>query len=142
MIWHRSFDQRLLAWNQLRHACRHHHVETALKEINQWWFSVPWVPYYLHWDDVSDWPDPWQLINDNIYCDVARGLGIMYTIAMLDRSDITDLRFINTENHNLVLVHKEKYILNWDSNTILNKNFTSIKVHRSIDQAVILQKIQ
>lgn len=126
----------------MRHACKHQPLEQALLEINQWWFLVPWVPYYLHWDDLPDWPDPWQLINDNIYCDVARGLGIMYTIAMLDRPDITDLCFVNTENHNLVLVHKEKYILNWDSNTILNKNFKSIKVHRSIDQAVILQKIQ
>lgn len=142
MIWPKTFEQRLLAWSELRQECQALPVEQTLMHINSWWYQSPWVPYYLHWDDIRDWPDPWQLINENIFCDVARALGIMYTITMLDRSDITDACLVATENHNLVLVEQEKYILNWDSSTVVNNNFKSAKVLRSITQAALKNKLQ
>jgi hypothetical protein len=67
------------------------------------------------------WPDPWQLLSDNHYCDIARGLGILYTITLLDRADLADTTLVLTETgDNLVLVNKSKYILNWDQDTIVN----------------------
>lgn len=87
---------------------------------------VPWRPYHLHWDDFATWPDPWELLSDNIYCDVARGLGIMYTISLLDRADFADAELVLTdEGHNLVQVCQTKYILNWDQDTVVNINLTS-----------------
>ena len=123
MIWPESFSARLTSWNQLRQQVQHLPAESALTDINNWWFDAPWRPYYLHWDDQKTWPDPWQLLSDNIYCDVARGLGILYTITLLNRADMAPLDLILTESgHNLVLATKEKYILNWEVNNIVNTN--------------------
>ena len=123
MIWSTTFADRLNNWNQLRSRCLELPLESALGEINVWWFSSPWRPYYLHWDDQSNWPDPWQLLSDDVYCDLARGLGILYTISMLDRADMADAELILTkEGDNLVQVAKEKYILNWNKESIVNKN--------------------
>jgi hypothetical protein len=120
-MWPTDFSSRLDSWNLLRQQTKDLPLEFALKTINQWWFGVPWRPYYLHWDDQSAWPDPWQLLSDNIYCEVARGLGILYTITLLDRADITSVDLILTNNDvNLVLVEKEKYILNWSPDTVVN----------------------
>jgi hypothetical protein len=67
------------------------------------------------------WPNPWQLLSDNVYCEVARGLGILYTITLLDRADMAPARLVLTDaGRNLVLVAKEKYILNWDAGNIVN----------------------
>ena len=86
-----------------------------------WWFNSPWTSYHLHWDDLTEWPDPWQLLDDNIFCEVARGLGIVYTISMLSRSDITSADLILTEEgNNLVLINSGKYILNWEAAEIVN----------------------
>ena len=142
MIWPKSFEQRLLAWNQLREFSAQLPADQALFAINQWWQNSPWCAYYLHWDDLRDWPTPWQLLNDNIYCDVARGLGIMYTIIMLDRDDLQDAQLIETQTHNLVLVQGEKYILNWDSSSILNTNFKSVATRKCVTQQSIRQKLQ
>ena len=121
MTWPTTFDARLLGWNQLREQAQSLPLETALKTINIWWFGAPWRPYYLHWDDQPAWPDPWQLLSDNIYCDVARGLGILYTITLLDRADMAPADLILTgDGSNLVQVSKEKYILNWNAATIVN----------------------
>lgn len=120
-MWCSTFEQRLAAWNSLRDRVRDLPAPDALDEINAWWQRTPWRAYHLHWDDRSDWPDPWQLLSDNIYCDVARGLGILYTITFLDHKDLLSAELILTEDtRNLVLVNKEKYTLNWDKTIIVN----------------------
>ena len=134
MTWLPTFESRLDAWNHLRIQAKAAHAEQSLFLINQWWFRTPWRPYHLHWDDQETWPDPWQLLSDNIYCDVARGLGIMYTISLLDRADLHDAELILTpEAHNLVQVCKTKYILNWLSDSIVNINLAPI-VTRKLTQ--------
>jgi len=133
-MWPREFERRLEAWNNLRSQVQNIPIESALAQINTWWFDSPWVPYYLHWDDQPRWPDPWQLLSENIYCDVARGLGILYTITLLDRADLTSATLVLTESgDNLVLVAKEKYILNWDGNTIVN-TIQAVKIKRQLTQ--------
>ena len=120
-MWPQTFDARLASWTFQREQCQKLPVESALARINDWWFRAPWQPYYLHWDDQLSWPDPWQLLSDNVYCEVARGLGILYTITLLDRADMAPARLVLTDaGHNLVLVAKEKYILNWNAATIVN----------------------
>jgi hypothetical protein len=122
-MWPTTFDARLASWTFLREQCQNLPVESALARINDWWFRAPWQPYYLHWDETRSWPDPWQLLSDNVYCEVARGLGILYTITLLDRADIAPTQLVLTnDGRNLVLVAKEKYILNWEPDTILNTN--------------------
>jgi len=123
LIWPASFAARLESWNLLRDQCANLPVQSALEHVNLWWFRAPWSAYYLHWDDSDTWPDPWQLLSDNIYCELARGLGILYTITLLDRADLAPAELILTEfGANLVQATKEKYILNWSSDTVVNTN--------------------
>ena len=138
MIWPATFAARLQSWNLLRDRCQNLPLESALDETNRWWFNAPWRPYYLHWDDQLTWPDPWQLLSDDVYCDLARGLGIVYTISMLDRADMAPATLILTEDDsNLVQVAKEKYILNWRPDSIVN-TFTKVKIKRQYQQDQII----
>ena len=136
-MWPRTFGDRLASWNLLRDQCQNLPAESALGQINSWWFQAPWRPYYLHWDDQVTWPDPWQLLSDDIYCEVARGLGILYTITLLDRADLASVSLILTESgHNLVLVNKSKYILNWDPDTVVNNNL-ELQIRKQYQQKQI-----
>lgn len=133
-MWPKTFDARLASWTQLRDHTQLLPLDFALAAINAWWFTAPWQPYYLHWDDQPRWPDPWQLLSDNVYCDLARGLGIVYTISMLDRTDTAPATLVLTEDgDNLVLVAKEKYILNWTADNIVN-TFQEVKIKRQYQQ--------
>jgi hypothetical protein len=141
-MWPRDFSKRLESWAQLRQQCQTLALEPALIKINNWWFQTPWTAYHLHWDDQADWPDPWQLLSDDQYCPVARGLGIMYTIAMLDREDMQDSRMIEYQSDNLVLVSQEKYILNWDPDQVVNISLGKSKPRRQVSQEQVKQKIR
>jgi len=137
-----TFEEQLQQWNRLREISSTLPLEECLLNINQWWFQTTWSPYHLHWDDLQDWPDPWQLLSDNVYCDVARGLGIMYTIIMLDRADLQDARLVEEDQRNLVLINQRKYILNYNHDDILNTYLESGKIRRELTQQQLKQKIK
>jgi len=140
-MWPRTFAEWLESWAQLRTQATNADAETALGAINSWWFQTPWRAYHLHWDDRASWPDPWQLLSDDLYCPLARGLGILYTITMLDRTDLQDAVLVDTGSDNLVLVDKKKYILNWDQEQVLNINLGPFRVQHSVAQEQIKQQI-
>ena len=137
-MWPAQFETRLQGWNDLRSICLGLGVDNCLQRINIFWMSSPWQPYYLHWDDQKTWPDPWQLLSDNVYCDLARSLGIVYTILLLERTDIGSVEIAETDRGNLVQVSGGKYILNWHPDEILNNPSTEIKITRKLDSSKLV----
>ena len=141
-MWPRSFDARLAAWHELRNQTLTLPLDQALATINNWWFGPTWIPYHLHWDERADWPDPWQLLSDNLFCPLARGLGIVYTIALINRNDIFDAELTEVGGDNLVLVNQSKYILNWEPDTIVNINLGRQNPRRCVSLEQIKQQIK
>lgn len=139
-MWCSTFAQRLESWQQLRHTVQFLSAPSAADAVNQWWFRAPWSAYHLHWDDQADWPDPWQLLSDNMYCPVARGLGILYTIAMIDHPELQNAVLIDNGTDNLVLIDNEKYILNWDQSRVLNIDPGPYRVQHSLTQQQVQQQ--
>jgi hypothetical protein len=136
-MWATTFEARLRDWQLLRHRVTDAPKPECLEHINQWWFAAPWCGYYLHWDDRATWPDPWQLLEDNIFCSLARGLGMLYTISLLDRADIKHSELVQTENDNLVLIDSGKYVLNWDPDRIVNINPGITNTRHRVQQSSI-----
>lgn len=141
-MWPHTFPERLAAWAQLRNQAASLPQAQALHAINTWWFRTPWRPYHLHWDEIQSWPDPWQLLDDNVYCGLARALGIMYTITMLDRPDLQDAVLTESGSDNLVLVSQSKYILNWDADTVVNTSPDISMSRRQVSQDKIKQQLR
>jgi hypothetical protein len=89
------------------------------------WASAP-TRNYLTQDDQSNWPDPWTLISDNCYCDVAVALGIFYTLYLSNYPQKESLRLVgyrlrkNHKEYNLVVCEEEKYVLNYDWGHVVN----------------------
>jgi hypothetical protein len=136
-FWNLRVNDRLTAWKDFRHYVDGLELKIALEEINQLWSRAPFVNYYLSPDNPKTWPDPWTLLAENYYCDLAKSLGILYTISLLDRADLGSASLVLTRSgHNLVLVEKTKYILNWDSGTIVNTN-QDVAIHRLLTQQQI-----
>ena len=132
-MWPTQFEHRLAAWHALRQPLEDKTLPELLQNINVWWQQTPWCPYHLHWDDRKDWPDPWQLLSDNIYCDLARALGIMYTMVLTDCYDLSDSRIVETDQGNLVQINQGKYILNWGRDIVLNNNLEQQKIKNVIE---------
>lgn len=131
-MWSEYFEDRLVQWHQLRHSGAALSEHDKLLSINDWWWRAPQVNHHLHWSDRDTWPDPWNLLAQDRWCDLARALGIAYTVIMMDRGIGARLRLVETNLANLVLVDSGKYILNWCPGQILNIASDELVVKRQI----------
>lgn len=127
-MWNFKPDERLRHWRRFRNEIGQKDLETALKEVSNLWSYAPYVSHYLHPEDVSDWPDPWTLVHENYYCDVAKALGMLYTLYLCDHWKKTisslELRIYQStfDVYNIVWINGGKYILNLEYNTLVNKS--------------------
>lgn len=111
--------------------------------VDKWWQTAPLVNHYLHPHDIDNWPNPWELLSENNYCEVARALGMCYTLLLLGRNDIELVLAKNDSNEDvvLVLVDNAKYILNYWPDTVISNTLKDFKVTESLDINKIKQKI-
>jgi len=137
-----DFEDRLIQWNQLRENNNDNTLDQALYNINNWWQMLPIDSHYLHWEDTRNWPNPWDLLADGIFCGLAKSLGIVYTLQLINRADINDITLVQTnEGDNLVLVNQGLYILNWSPTEILNNDTLQIEITRTMDPSVVTQAL-
>jgi hypothetical protein len=100
--------------------------------VNDWWFRAPIINKSISWQDYPNWPNPWQLLQQDGWCDLARALGIVYTLLLIDTNSSDSISLVNTNLGNLVLAGHGKYILNWVPGDLLNIESTPITIQRQL----------
>ena len=123
-FWNLRTNDRLAQWMDIRHRLSDLSLSAAVGELNQFWSTAPFVTYYLPPDRPEEWPDPWELLAENYYCDIAKALGIIYTIYFTSHKIDMDLRiyydYKEKERYNLAYLADGKYILNYWPHEIVN----------------------
>ena len=138
-----EYESRLKAWYELRTTTKNLPLPVQCVEIDKFWQSVPTQTYYLHTDYIKDWPTPWELISDNVYCNYARALGMIYTLLLMGTKnlELVEAKDDNSNEVVLVLVDNAKYVLNYWPNTVVNNLITDFKITRTLDISPLYYKI-
>jgi hypothetical protein len=137
-MWQTEYHSRLGDWYSLRQTCELLSFEEQLHCVNNWWFRAPIVNRSIRWNESVYWPDPWELLTNSGYCDLARALGIMYTLMMLEKRHYKTVEIVESCQDNLVLVDSGKYILNWAPGEILNIHSKTLELSQRIDSAALV----
>jgi hypothetical protein len=125
-MWKLSPAERLDYWKRFRKEIDSMSFESALEHVARFWSRAPFTPFYLEYDRPETWPDPWTLIAENYYCDLAKALAIVYTLHLSDHKNC-DLEVRVYRQHgtlhqfNLVWINNGKYVLNLESSEVVNK---------------------
>jgi hypothetical protein len=124
-FWNLRVNDRLAEWKDFRHELSDLPLADALEELNQLWSTAPFVTYYLDPSEPHSWPDPWTLLAENYYCDVAKSLGIVYTIYFTSHKSVdleirTYYDYKDKNRYNIVWIDQGKYILNYWPYEIVN----------------------
>ena len=123
-MWNLLPHERLRSWQEFRNRISELPIANALNEIEHLWSYAPYVNHYLHYDLVEEFPGPWELIYDNHYCNLAKALGIMYTLYLSKHDVEIEIRVyidpVSMEQYNLVYVDKGKYVLNLVHDEVVN----------------------
>ena len=142
-VFQLNYETRLSSWYDLRVRLEDSSVETRCVEVDKFWQQAPLVNHHLHILDYENWPDPWQLLVENTYCEVARAVGICYTLLLLgvENIEIAEATDKMGDDVVIVLVDNAKYILNYWPDTVLSNTLEDFKVKRTVSLDNIKRKI-
>ena len=137
-IFQSSYEARLQDWFQLRQSVNNLLTQEKCIAIDNWWQHAPLVNHYLHPHGIDNWPNPWELLSENTYCEVARALGIVYTIYFTGHKNLNpEIRvYYDTttkERSNVAWLAGGKYILNFHKQQLVNTD----SVQNSIFQKLV-----
>jgi hypothetical protein len=125
-MWKLTANERIVHWRDFRKSLDHLPLEEAIKKVAEFWQGCPFVPYYLDPDNPDQWPTPWELISENYYCDLAKALGMLYTIYFTAHGKNLDaeIRVYNDTDteftYNLPFLARGKYVVNLVDSTVVN----------------------
>lgn len=120
-------SQRLAFWRQFRSTIGTLSLDVAISQTNNFWSSCPFTPFYLDPHDPKNWPNPWELIEENYYCDLAKCLGIIYTLHLSSHSSVIEpelriyLSKTNRHQYHIAYLCQGKYVLNLINDQVVNK---------------------
>ena len=130
MWFNESPDNRILSWRAWRDKLEEKSLDEVAEIVAADWAKVPTVTHYLAPDQILDWPNPWQLITDNLYCDLSITLGMYYSLALLEHPTMTDLKLQVYKTCdgwlNLSLMNQGKYVLNYNHGKVVNRSQLNI----------------
>ena len=143
-MWKLESSERIVRWRDFRKTLNSMPFEQAVRASAEFWQGCPFAPYYLDPDRPDLWPTPWELISENYYCDLAKSLGMLYTLyfTVHGLSLSPEIRvYYDPETkytYNLVLLCQGKYVLNFrDDDNVnivsINKNLKLKRIYGSTD---------
>ena len=124
-MWNLFPSERLRYWHDFRKKISTLPIEDAIQETHHLWCFAPYVTHYLTTDQIATWPNPWELVNDNYYCDLAKALAMTYTLYLTDHHIESTIEIYmdksSKHQYNLVFIEGGKYVLNYLHDEIINK---------------------
>ena len=81
-MFDKKYEDRLSAWREFRERleCSSDPIQLAV----DYYKNAPLVSMSVDPYTPSNWPDPWELIAENLYCDFGKILGICYSLQLTD----------------------------------------------------------
>jgi hypothetical protein len=142
-VFQLNYESRLKSWYDLRKSLENNDIETICLAIDKWWQYAPLLNHHLHPDDIDSWPGPWELLVENNYCQIARGLGMVYTLKLVGIKEVDFSLAIDDNNEEcaLVMVDNAKYILNYYPNTVISNSLQDFKLCNPMSTDIINKKI-
>jgi len=142
-VFQLNYETRLKSWYDLRKSLENSDIKTICLAIDKWWQYAPLVNHHLHLDEIETWPGPWDLLLENNYCQIARGLGMVYTLQLVGIKDVDFSIAIDDNNEEcaLVMVDNAKYILNYYPNTVISNSLKDFKLGNPMSMDIINKKI-
>jgi hypothetical protein len=116
-------NNRLTTWKEFRDSLEV--SNDPLEDVVLFWSRAPFVSPYLNPENTSEWPDPWHLVLDNKYDDLAIALGMLYTIKLTQRfmasvCEIHTSMLSDEKQPRYFLVVDHKHVLNFEYKTVLD----------------------
>ena len=108
-----NFYQNIKLWLSLRN--RLEQDDDPYQSVFNFWNTVPTSKMSIDPYNKDTWPDPWEMIQENDYCEFKKLLAISYTLQLTDRFSRSDFGIHITLDRDK---SRYLYLLSVDNKTI------------------------
>jgi hypothetical protein len=116
-------NDRLTEWKRIRNQLEVR--DNPFLIVADLWSRAPLVNLYLDPKNPAEWPDPWHLVLDDRFDDLAIPLGMLYTIKLTERfmDTVCEIHMSMSQketNPRFFLVVDNKHVLNYEPRVVLD----------------------
>jgi hypothetical protein len=123
-MFDKKFEDRMRLWSEFRST-----LETSndpYSSVIEFYKRAPLVSIQADPWDQKTWPDPWELLYDNQYCNFCKLLGICYSLQLTDRFKDTVFKIhicTNAEDSEVkYLLYVDDFVIGYDMERTVYKN--------------------
>jgi hypothetical protein len=123
-MFDKKYEDRLASWRNFRNT-----LETSnnpIQDVIDFYKSAPYTRMNADPYSKETWPGPWELLDENLYCDYCKILGICYTLQLTDRFIGKTFEIhIGVDDKNsqtFYLLKIDKWIIGYDTDTFVTVN--------------------
>ena len=99
-MFNKKFEERMSEWKQFRDTLEV--SENPIEDTISYYNCAPLVSIQADAWTQSTWPDPWELLKDNVYCPFIKILAICYTLQLTKRFSQSQFEIhITQDNENI-----------------------------------------
>ena len=124
-MFDKKYEDRLVTWAKFRDELEE--AEDPFRLVRDFYNKAPLVSIYTDPWTPSMWPDPWELIEENKYCDFCIVLGMCYSLQLTERFKGSTFEIhicIDRANSDMLylLIIDDKYVLGYDRYETVTKD--------------------
>jgi|SaaInl59LU_5_DNA_1037362.scaffolds.fasta_scaffold10323_2 hypothetical protein len=122
-MFNKPYEDRLTLWREFRES-----LEVVSDPINaaiQFYSTAPKVTLNADPWNREAWPTPWELLQDNEYCNFTRVLGICYSLQLTDcfkESQIEIHIYTDSKKGYVFLLLIDNHVIGWEEDAYVDVN--------------------
>jgi hypothetical protein len=121
-MFEKKYEDRLVIWSKFRETLEE--SEEPFRLCRELYNKAPLVSIYTDPWDITTWPDPWQLLDENRYCEFNIVLGMCYSLQLTERFSKADfeIHICIDEVHSdmqYLLIIDNNYVLGYDRGAVM-----------------------
>jgi hypothetical protein len=117
----KSYEERLQSWSEFRASLEE--SDDPFRAVVDFYRAAPSVSVHTDPFHKEAWPDPWELLFENRYCDFTRVLAYGYSLQLTDRFTGSSFEIhISTDNvlGYMYLLFVDDFVLGYDEQGAVN----------------------
>lgn len=121
-MFNKKFEERLLEWSTFRDSLET--TDSPIEKAIEFFKLAPIGSLAADPYDQESWPNPWQLIQENIYCEFVKILAICYTLQLCDRFTGCDFKLYIAQDgkQRYYLLEINNQIIGYDNNKLVDSS--------------------
>lgn len=114
----------MLSWRELRHQLTNLPEIEKFDTLLKWWSKAPICAYSIDAYDCSEWPTPWELLNENMFCTSAIAYMMAQTLILsgFDASRVKLMAIKSSEEERLVMLVDDSIVMNYSYGEVFQWN--------------------